>query len=386
MSNAKTESGGVRRWYEGENGRLYCTHCESERGTPHEEYCNRNYAASPSPAEPVNTTTKVSEQVSPTVGSALIANTAEISATATATSGPTTQYRLEERGISSESSVVGGPAESAAKKWIAENVGNYTNVFEFAERAFDAGRAAEGGKMKENNDAESEMARQSQESLGSDREHNLTGVLRDSGSNSRSSAQDSAVCYERQELTTRQKFNQWANKNLDAYQNVFEWAFLAWQDGFKVGAGAPSTERAGQEECPHTMIRSVSTRGGKTSWSCVRCKVPFGPVTSSPSGQDAAGLLQPLKDACDRDWDDETPEQIVAVAANAIHWRQQRAESAERALDQMKEALKSIVAAGKVEYSRDHGMPNPSPPFPVRAVLGLQAWEALAALAGTEKG
>ncbi len=32
-------------------------------------------------------------------------------------------------------------------------------------------------------------------------------------------------------------------------------------------------------------------------------------------------LLQPLKEACDRDWEDETPIQIVAIAANAIHWR-----------------------------------------------------------------
>jgi len=32
-------------------------------------------------------------------------------------------------------------------------------------------------------------------------------------------------------------------------------------------------------------------------------------------------LLQPLKDACDRDWEDETPEQVVAIAANAIYWR-----------------------------------------------------------------
>jgi len=32
-------------------------------------------------------------------------------------------------------------------------------------------------------------------------------------------------------------------------------------------------------------------------------------------------LLKPLKDACDRDWKDETPEQIVAIAANAIYWR-----------------------------------------------------------------
>ena len=32
-------------------------------------------------------------------------------------------------------------------------------------------------------------------------------------------------------------------------------------------------------------------------------------------------LLQPLKDACDREWKDENPSQIVTIAANAIYWR-----------------------------------------------------------------
>jgi hypothetical protein len=33
------------------------------------------------------------------------------------------------------------------------------------------------------------------------------------------------------------------------------------------------------------------------------------------------GLAQLLKDACDRDWKDETPEQIVKIAANGLYWR-----------------------------------------------------------------
>ena len=36
--------------------------------------------------------------------------------------------------------------------------------------------------------------------------------------------------------------------------------------------------------------------------------------------------LQPLKDACDRNWTDETPEQVVTIAANAIYWRQREIE------------------------------------------------------------
>lgn len=32
-------------------------------------------------------------------------------------------------------------------------------------------------------------------------------------------------------------------------------------------------------------------------------------------------LVKPLKEACDRNWKDENPAQIVAIAANTIHWR-----------------------------------------------------------------
>ncbi len=31
--------------------------------------------------------------------------------------------------------------------------------------------------------------------------------------------------------------------------------------------------------------------------------------------------FQPLKDALDRDWKDETPQQIIVIAANGIYWR-----------------------------------------------------------------
>jgi hypothetical protein len=37
-------------------------------------------------------------------------------------------------------------------------------------------------------------------------------------------------------------------------------------------------------------------------------------------------MLQPLKDACDRDWKDESPDQIITIAANAIYWRDREIE------------------------------------------------------------
>jgi len=39
------------RWKEGENERLYCADCGTERGTPHEAYCGHN-AAQPAKPEP----------------------------------------------------------------------------------------------------------------------------------------------------------------------------------------------------------------------------------------------------------------------------------------------------------------------------------------------
>jgi len=41
-------------------------------------------------------------------------------------------------------------------------------------------------------------------------------------------------------------------------------------------------------------------------------------------------LLQPLKDSCDRDWKDESPAQIIAIAANAIYWRDKEIEALKR--------------------------------------------------------
>jgi hypothetical protein len=46
-------------------------------------------------------------------------------------------------------------------------------------------------------------------------------------------------------------------------------------------------------------------------------------VPSAAAPREGHGLLEPLKAACDRSWSDETPEQIVAIAANALYWRDQ---------------------------------------------------------------
>ena len=52
-----------------------------------------------------------------------------------------------------------------------------------------------------------------------------------------------------------------------------------------------------------------------------------------------ARCLKVLKDACERDWKDETPIQIASIAANAIYWRGKRAEAAEQERDRLQEAL-----------------------------------------------
>lgn len=53
-------------------------------------------------------------------------------------------------------------------------------------------------------------------------------------------------------------------------------------------------------------------------------------------------LLKVLKDACDRDWKDETPLQVVTIAANAIHWRGQRAEKAEVELATLRKQVQEL--------------------------------------------
>ena len=41
-------------------------------------------------------------------------------------------------------------------------------------------------------------------------------------------------------------------------------------------------------------------------------------------------LVEPLKKQCDRHWEDETPEQVVAIACNGIYWRTDAAVQVER--------------------------------------------------------
>jgi len=42
------------------------------------------------------------------------------------------------------------------------------------------------------------------------------------------------------------------------------------------------------------------------------------------SKREFATLLKLMKKSCDRDWKDETPEQIVTIFANADYWRNWR--------------------------------------------------------------
>jgi hypothetical protein len=71
-------------------------------------------------------------------------------------------------------------------------------------------------------------------------------------------------------------------------------------------------------------------------WSCIKLTAYCG---ASPAqtviAADFAGL-QPLIDACDRRWTSESASEVVAIAANALHWRKQRAEAAEKELAELK--------------------------------------------------
>jgi hypothetical protein len=58
------------------------------------------------------------------------------------------------------------------------------------------------------------------------------------------------------------------------------------------------------------------------------------PTREQPSPE----LLQLLKDACDRDWKDETPEVIIRIACNALYWR-------DREIEKLKET--DLYTAGR---------------------------------------
>ncbi|MDA4129237.1 MAG: hypothetical protein OK457_00550 [Thaumarchaeota archaeon] len=59
-----------------------------------------------------------------------------------------------------------------------------------------------------------------------------------------------------------------------------------------------------------------------------------------------AQLVAPLKKQCDRDWKDETPEQIVAIACNAIYWR------TEAARDDERQKAELLVAGARLEEAK----------------------------------
>jgi len=55
----------------------------------------------------------------------------------------------------------------------------------------------------------------------------------------------------------------------------------------------------------------------ETSLSVLR-SVLAGATTEAASPEE---LVKPLKATLDRTWSDETPEQVIAIAANGLHWR-----------------------------------------------------------------
>ena len=56
-----------------------------------------------------------------------------------------------------------------------------------------------------------------------------------------------------------------------------------------------------------------------------------------------AELMRPLKEACDREWKDETPEQIVTITANAIYWRGRDHAAARQRIEELEGAIRDIL-------------------------------------------
>ena len=54
---------------------------------------------------------------------------------------------------------------------------------------------------------------------------------------------------------------------------------------------------------------------------------------------------------------------------------QTRLDNSMAAASERDKRLREALAEGKTRYSRDHGMPNPSEPFPVEVVFTMQQWE-----------
>ncbi len=84
--------------------------------------------------------------------------------------------------------------------------------------------------------------------------------------------------------------------------------------------------------------------------------------------QQIATLLEPLKAALDRTWTDETPQQIVAIAGNGLHWRDReiiyllgqrdaaeaRATTAEREREELKAEIRLMVVAPDQAWYENH--------------------------------
>lgn len=69
------------------------------------------------------------------------------------------------------------------------------------------------------------------------------------------------------------------------------------------------------------------------------------------------------------------------VDADADKWmsRAAKAETEVERLRAERDALREALSKVKIEYSRNHGEPNPTPPFPVRAVFSLENWKKVEA-------
>ncbi len=83
---------------------------------------------------------------------------------------------------------------------------------------------------------------------------------------------------------------------------------------------------------------------------CLPDDHPFVGEPTSSEQRELRELLLPLRNACDRDWKDETPAQTVEIAANAIYWRDREIEKATGECQRLREALRDKSDRAYCDY------------------------------------
>lgn len=76
-------------------------------------------------------------------------------------------------------------------------------------------------------------------------------------------------------------------------------------------------------------------------WSSFIAKKLDTPAPTEPQGAEAPLDFEPLKRECDRKWENEPPQHIVNIAANALYWRQREISTLREQLEQAKRDLET---------------------------------------------